>query len=40
MQIRHPAGWLCDRHSPWAMAGHDSPTPRVRDTGTPEMRSA
>lgn len=27
----YPAGWLCDRHSPWGRASHDSPTPRVKN---------
>lgn len=35
----YPAGWLCDRHSPWGRAGHDSPTPRVKND-TPKTRPA
>ncbi|QFR00743.1 hypothetical protein F9278_36320 [Streptomyces phaeolivaceus] len=35
----YPCGWRCDRHSPWGLAGHKSPTPRVA-TDTPEKRSA
>ena len=27
----YPSGWKCDRHSPWGRAGHDSPTPRVKN---------
>jgi hypothetical protein len=34
----YPCGWRCDRHSPWGMAGHDSPTPRVKTD--PESRPA
>jgi hypothetical protein len=34
----YPCGWRCDRHSPWALAGHDSPTPRVKNQ--PESRPA
>ncbi|MCC9712049.1 hypothetical protein E4N62_46710 [Streptomyces sp. MNU76] len=32
----YPGGWRCDRHSPWALAGHDSPTPRVTTNETPK----
>ncbi|MFU0241691.1 hypothetical protein ACKI1J_38875 [Streptomyces scabiei] len=31
----YPAGWLCDRHSPWGRRGWSSPTPRVK-TDTPK----